>query len=216
MGRQEQVTSNPPGSEPGAPADPGAGRPGRGLGTWFRTRSRAARLVLTGTAAVTVALIAAIALSATSGGAPRPATPQRPAPAFTLAQLGHPGQQISLASYAGHPLIINFFASWCTPCREETPLIARYYRSAHGRVTIIGLDTSDSTAKGEAFVRQAGVRYPVASAPINTALAYQAPVLPVTFFLNARHRIVKAIYGKVTVAELNSGVAAMSAGPGQG
>jgi cytochrome c biogenesis protein CcmG, thiol:disulfide interchange protein DsbE len=172
--------------------------------------------VLTSTAAVTAVIVVLLMLSLTSGARPQPATPQRAAPAFTLAQLGRPGQRISLASYAGHPLIINFFASWCTPCRQETPLIARYYRSAHGRVTILGLDTNDSAAKGEAFARQAGVRYPVASAPISTALAYQAPVLPVTFFLNARHRIVKAIYGKVTVAELNSGVAAMSAAPGRG
>ncbi len=176
------------------------------------------RLVLTSTAALTAVIVALLALSATSGSPPKAAAaqPPRPAPAFSLAVLGHPGQHLSLASYSGHPLILNFFASWCAPCQRETPLIARYFRAAHGRVTILGIDSADSATKAEAFIRQAGVQYPVVSAPIATALSYQAPVLPVTFFLNSRHRIVRTIYGAVTRAELNSGVAMMTSASGRG
>ena len=219
MGKQEQMTSSTAGG--GADelaAGPASGRPDRGLRAWLRTRSRAARLVMTTTAALTAVVVALLALSATSGGTPKAAAaqPPRPAPAFSLAVLGHPGQHLSLASYTGHPLILNFFASWCAPCQRETPLIARFYRAAHGRVTILCIDSADSATKAEAFIRKAGVHYPVVSAPISTALSYQAPVLPVTFFLNGRHRIVRTIYGPVTQAELNSGVTMMTAANGRG
>ncbi len=219
MGKQEQMTSNTAsGGTDELTAGPGSERPDRGLRAWFRTRSRAGRLVLTSTAALTAIVVALLALSATSGGPPKAAAaqPPRPAPAFSLAVLGHPGQHLSLASYSGHPLILNFFASWCAPCQRETPLIASYYRAAHGRVTILGIDSADSATKAEAFIRKAGVQYPVVSAPITTALSYQAPVLPVTFFLDARHRIVRTIYGAVTRAELNSGVAMMTSVTGRG
>ena len=218
MGKQEQMTpSTASGSAEELAAGPASGRPDRGLRAWFASRSRAGRLVITSTAALTAVLVALLALSATSGGAPKVAAPPpRPAPAFSLPVLGHPGQHLSLAGYSGHPLIVNFFASWCAPCQRETPLIARFYQAAHGRVTILGIDSADSATKAEAFVRQAGVHYPVVSAPIATALSYQAPVLPVTFFLNGRHRIVRTIYGPVTQAELKSGVTMMTAASGRG
>ena len=227
MGNQEQMTPNTasgagPDTASGAEelaAGPVSGHRDRGLRAWLRTRSRAARLVMTSTAALTAVVVALLALSVTSGGgAPKASAgqPPRPAPAFSLAVLGHPGQHLSLASYSGRPLILNFFASWCAPCQRETPLIAQYYQAAHGRVTILGIDSADSATKAEAFIRKAGVHYPVVSAPIATALSYQAPVLPVTFFLDGRHRIVRTIYGAVTRAELNSGVAMMTAASGRG
>jgi len=225
MGKQEQMTPKAASPEPGreAPAAgggadqlQGGGRPDRGLGTWYRTRSRTARLVMIATTAVTALVVALLALGATSGGGPKAApAPARPAPSFSLGVLGHPGQHISLASYTGHPLIINFFASWCGPCQRETPLIAKFYQASHGRVIILGIDTNDAAAKAEPFIRKAGVKYQVVAAPIATALSYQAPVLPVTFFLNDRHKIVKTVYGAITTAELNSGVAAMSTKSGR-
>jgi cytochrome c biogenesis protein CcmG/thiol:disulfide interchange protein DsbE len=219
MGKQEQMTpSTAGGGADELAAGPASGRPDRGLRAWFATRSRAGRLVITSTAALTAVIVALLALSATSGGAPKAAAaqPPRPAPAFSLPVLGNPGQHLSLASYSGRPLIVNFFASWCAPCQRETPLIAKFYRAAHGRVTILGMDSADSAAKAEAFIRKAGVQYPVVSAPISTALSYNAPVLPVTFFLNGRHQIVRTIYGAVTQAELASGVATVTAASGRG
>ena len=221
MGNQEQMTSNTAGGGTdelaGGPDSP---RPDRGVRAWFRTRSRAARLVITSTAALTAVIVALLALSATSGGGtPKAATaqPPRPAPAFSLAVLGHAGQHLSLASYSGHPLILNFFASWCAPCQRETPLIAKYYRAAHGRVTILGIDSDDSATKA---LRRSSARRASATRwcprPITTALSYEVPALPATFFLDGRHRIVQTIYGAVTRAELNSGVAMMTAASGRG
>jgi cytochrome c biogenesis protein CcmG/thiol:disulfide interchange protein DsbE len=132
------------------------------------------------------------------------------APAFNLAALGNSGAQVSLAAYAGKPVIVNFFASWCGPCRKETPLMARYYTSAHGAVRVIGVDTNDSRTAALTFTRHYGVTYPVGSDPAaTTAGAFGVAGLPQTFFLNTRHKIVDRVYGAVTQAALAKGVKLM-------
>ena len=172
---------------------------------------RSTRLVV----AVSVAAAAAVALIVVGAtvGAGAPAAPHLGrAKNFNLGVLGHPGRQLSLQSMTGHPVIVNFFASWCEPCQKETPLIARFYREKQGHVAIIGVDVNDSASKAMAFVRKSGVTYPVAvdPMPMKTAIAYNLPGLPATFFLNARHIIVKRVYGPVTEAELASGARLMT------
>jgi cytochrome c biogenesis protein CcmG/thiol:disulfide interchange protein DsbE len=172
---------------------------------------RSTRLVVAASA-IAAAAVALIVVGATVGsGAPAPHSLGR-AKNFTLGVLGHPGRQLSLQSMAGHPVIVNFFASWCTPCQKETPLIARFYRAGQGRVSIIGVDVNDSAVKAKAFVRKSGVTYPVAvdPMPMRAAIAYNLPGLPATFFLNARHVIVKRVYGPVSEAELASGTRLMA------
>ena len=172
---------------------------------------RSTRLVVAASA-VAAAAVALIVIGATVGsGSPAPHSLGR-AKNFTLGVLGHPARQLSLQSMAGQPVIVNFFASWCTPCQKETPLIARFYRAGRGHVAIIGIDVNDSAAKAMAFVRKSGVTYPVAvdPMPMKAAIAYNLPGLPATFFLNARHVIVKRVYGAVTEAELASGARLMT------
>jgi cytochrome c biogenesis protein CcmG, thiol:disulfide interchange protein DsbE len=115
--------------------------------------------------------------------------------------------RISLASYSGKPLIINFFASWCAPCQQETPLLATFYRNEHGRVALVGLDENDVLAKALKFIRAKGVTYPVGWDPgVVAGSAYDVIALPQTFFLNAQHRIVYRVFGAVTTADLNTGI----------
>ena len=180
----------------------------------WRGRVRALRStrVVVAASAVAAAAVALIVVGATVGsGAPASHNLGR-AKNFTLGVLGHPGRQLSLQSMAGRPVIVNFFASWCQPCQKETPLIARFYRAGRGRVAIIGIDVNDSAAKATAFVRHSGVMYPVAvdPMPMKVAIAYNLPGLPATFFLNARHVIVKRVYGAVTEADLASGARLMT------
>jgi thiol-disulfide isomerase/thioredoxin len=177
-----------------------------------RIRALRGRRLAVAASAVAAAAVALIVIGATVGsGAPAPHNLGR-AKSFTLGMLGHPGRQLSLQSMAGRAVIINFFASWCTPCQKETPLIARFYRAGAGHVAIIGVDVNDSAAKAMAFVRKSGVTYPVAEdpMPMKAAIAYNLPGLPATFFLNARHLIVKRVYGPVTEAELADGARLMT------
>lgn len=158
-------------------------------------------------------------LNADGTGAIVPAG-QPAAPAFSFPELGHAGATVSLAGYAGKPLIVNFFASWCPPCKKETPMLARFYRTesrtvshaghgsaGHGSVPMVGLDENDSTANALAFARANGVTYPLAWDPgLIASSAYHVAAMPQTFFLDAGHRIVYHVIGQITAAELSKGI----------
>jgi cytochrome c biogenesis protein CcmG/thiol:disulfide interchange protein DsbE len=176
------------------------------------------RLRLTGviTAAVLLGIAAVTLLGAAGKPAPRGAQ-LRTARNFTLPALGHGGSQISLAAYAGRPVIINFFAPWCGPCQRETPLLASFYRAHQGRVVIIGIDSSDESGAARRFVASRNVTYPVAvdAFPAAVAASYGIINLPQTFVLNSKYQIVHRVSGGVTLRELTawtSGTA--SGGPG--
>jgi thiol-disulfide isomerase/thioredoxin len=163
-------------------------------------------------AAVVLAVIAVV--SATGGrGTARPGQPAA-AKNFSLGQLGHPGHVVSLAAFAGRPLIVNFFASWCPPCKRETPLLAKFYKNARGSVVIIGVDANDEAGPAQQFLQRAGVTYPIGFDPLpaSTTTSYGVYGLPQTFFLDARHRVVKHVFGALTLTELHAGVALMDRG----
>ena len=158
-------------------------------------------------AVVFTAMVIAISVTTGSGGA----ASIQAAPGFTLAALGEPGRQVSLSQYAGQPVIVNFWASWCEPCQQETPLLARWH-AQHGHVVLLGLDENDVTASALEFARAKGVTYPLAFDPdMSAASAYGVDALPQTFFLNARHQIVAHVVGAVTSATLATDLSLMSA-----
>jgi len=159
------------------------------------------------------ASLVAIALVASGSGAPAGAAADPAAPTFSLPVLGQSGQKISLSDYAGRPLIVNFFASWCEPCQKETPLLATFYRSEHGKVAIVGLDENDVLGSATSFTHKEGVSYPVGFDPgVTAASAYGVAGLPQTFFLDARHRIVDRVFGAVTLADIHRGIALATGG----
>jgi cytochrome c biogenesis protein CcmG/thiol:disulfide interchange protein DsbE len=160
--------------------------------------------------AVCAALVVAVIAIDSTAGHKTPAAAPQPAPSFTLPSLRDPVQQVSLSAYPGRPVILNFFASWCGPCQRETPLLARFYRTSRLNVVIIGVDADDKAAAARRFVIAKGVQFPVGfeSTPaIADAYGVSAIGIPETFFLDAKHRIVKRILGDVTMQSLTAGVA---------
>jgi cytochrome c biogenesis protein CcmG, thiol:disulfide interchange protein DsbE len=217
----EPVTGTPNGAEPDhaesdhaapGPADlPGPPRADRPRGLWPRGGKRPPTLLIVAVVVSVVLVGAIIAIDATSHRAASSAAP-KPAPAFTLPSLRDPGQQVSLSAYRGQPVIVNFFASWCSPCKKETPLLAGFYRSAHGKVAIIGVDADDSAPAARNFLTAYRVGYPVGfetTPAVADAYGVSGIGIPETFFLDGRHRIVKRIIGGVTMKELTTGVALM-------
>lgn len=118
-------------------------------GSLARTRALLATLVI----AIAVA-IAAIAFLITRAGPP-PSTTSFDPGAWSLPRLNGSGQ-MALASFRGRPLVLDFFASWCTTCNAELPAFVQTERRLGGRVAFAGVD-SEETGNGLAFANQAGV-----------------------------------------------------------
>ncbi|MGO8955828.1 MAG: TlpA family protein disulfide reductase [Streptosporangiaceae bacterium] len=176
-------------------------------------RRRRRWLAVTGGLALAALVVIALTFGGGLGGTAGQSQPPTAASGFSLPALGNSGGRVSLAAYAGRPVLINFFASWCGPCKRETPLLARFYREHHGRVLIIGIDSMDETAAALRFTRAAGLSYPV-GVDLNGAAAasYGIMALPQTFILNARHQIVRHIVGAVTPGELSASARSLASG----
>lgn len=122
-----------------------------------------------------------------------------PAPAFRLDRLDGPGK-ISLASYRGRPVIINFWASWCIPCKEEAPLLEAVWKQYRDRgLVVLGVDINDVRGEARRFARENGMSYPLAyDGPGKTTTAYGLTGVPETFFV--------ASNGKLVCERLQAGV----------
>jgi cytochrome c biogenesis protein CcmG, thiol:disulfide interchange protein DsbE len=114
------------------------------------------------------------------------------APAFSLRRLDGKGTT-SLASFRGKTVVLNFFASWCGPCKREAPDLESVWRRyrASGLV-VLGVDSGDAAGDARRFLHAHGVTYPTVFDP-NEKLArgpYALPGLPVTYVINPAGRIV--------------------------
>lgn len=118
-----------------------------------------------------------------------------PAPTFQLATLD--GRSVDLATFRGKPLVINFFATWCDPCREEMPLIKELAASgARGGYAVLGLAVEDGRAAVLQYLQEAAITFPVAldsSSAVKRAYRIFGP--PATFFIDAQGTIRDAVLG---------------------
>jgi peroxiredoxin len=116
----------------------------------------------------------------------------KPAPVFALQRLSGDGE-VSLKSFRGKTVVINFFASWCDPCKREAPVLERLWREDRGEgLVVLGVDANDSRGDGRHFVQAHRLTYPVVFDQ-NGHIAsdrYAVANLPVTYVLNRKGRIV--------------------------
>ena len=134
-----------------------------------------------------------------------------PAPDFTLSVLStSPGSAspttMHLASLKGKPIILNFWASWCDPCKHEAPLLEATWRVLQPQgVLLIGIDFQEAQSDAQTFLRTYSITYPnVADRSGSTALNYGIAGLPDTFFLNRQGIIVSKVVGELTEQSLQS------------
>jgi cytochrome c biogenesis protein CcmG, thiol:disulfide interchange protein DsbE len=149
----------------------------------------------------------------------------RPAPTFTLAVLdaglsppnltglvrqATTDGELDLTELRGTPIVLNFWASWCDPCRTEAPVLERgWARAAKDGVLFLGVDQQDNTDDALAFLERHRVTYlNVREAGKETSRSYGTTGLPETFFISAAGDVVGHEIGEVDDAELRRGVQA--------
>ncbi len=136
----------------------------------------------------------------------------KPAPDFTLALLGkQAGPALHLADLKGKLVVINFWASWCDPCKQEAPLLqAQWQRAKAQGVVFIGVDFQDGQSAALSFVQQNGLTYTNVVDPNgSTGINYGLTGVPETFFIDRHGVIVNTVRKELTAHVLQSGVAAL-------
>ncbi len=115
-----------------------------------------------------------------------------PAPIFSLARLDGRGR-LSLASLRGKTVVLNFWASWCNPCKREAPALEQIWRQYRGRgVVVLGVDSGDAASDARRFLAAHRITYPIVVDPdeLLAANRYALPGFPVTYVIDRAGRVV--------------------------
>jgi cytochrome c biogenesis protein CcmG/thiol:disulfide interchange protein DsbE len=130
-----------------------------------------------------------------------------PAPGFDLPLLDGEGR-VSLAALEGKPVVLNFWASWCEPCKDEAPLLQAASERYGGEVHFLGVDAQDFRADARRFVERYGVTYTNVHDGRGSSIGrFGVTGFPETWFVDAEGRIVERIQGPVTEETLAAGIA---------
>lgn len=118
-----------------------------------------------------------------------------PAPDLNVKDLN--GNELSLDAYKGKVVLLNFWATWCGPCRSEIPSLIRIQEAYKDRLQIIGMDVDeDDEEQLRAFVKSQGINYPVAITPLAVRFAYGGiAALPTMFIINQDNKVVQKHVG---------------------
>jgi cytochrome c biogenesis protein CcmG/thiol:disulfide interchange protein DsbE len=122
--------------------------------------------------------------------------------------------RLGLDELRGIPVVLNFWASWCPPCRSEAPLLERAWRSLRAQgVVMLGVNMQDLTGDARDFMREFRVSYPnVRDQSDGVAIDWGVAALPETFFIDARGRVVGHVIGAVSDSQLRAGISAARSG----
>jgi DsbE subfamily thiol:disulfide oxidoreductase len=153
----------------------------------------------------TVAAAALLALSAGSAAAAAPdykvipkleeMKDRTPAPDFTLSNLE--GKKVSLKDYRGKVVFLNFWASWCGPCRSEMPDMDKLYREFKGKgFEIVAVNVKDKQPDAVAFLKQTKVSYPIMLDPAGeVGLLYGAWGMPASYLIDRQGVVLARMWG---------------------
>lgn len=121
------------------------------------------------------------------------------------------GETVTLSDFKGKPLVINFWASWCPPCKEEMPYLQSAFDEHGEEITFLFIDLVDGSRetkeKGEEYINSQGFTFPIYFDSTGVASTnYGIRSIPTTFFINEAGEIVQTINGSMSQETLNSGL----------
>jgi cytochrome c biogenesis protein CcmG/thiol:disulfide interchange protein DsbE len=156
---------------------------------------------------VVLALLALLAYGLASNE-PEGEIAGEPAPELELPRLSGNGVE-SLADYRGRVVVLNFWASWCEPCREESPLLQRWHERLEGRgATVLGVDALDEIGHARAFIDEYGLTYPMLrDGDGSSREPFGILGFPETFVIDRDGRIAAVQRGPVTAEFMRERVA---------
>ena len=130
--------------------------------------------------------------------------PNRTAPAFALGDVRGGDRPVALGQRDGKPAVVNFFASWCVPCRKELPVLERAHRRQAGKVAFIGVAVDDARGAASGLLAEAGVTYPAGLDPDKAvAGSYRLRGMPTTVFVGSDGRVLGQVEGALSRASLD-------------
>jgi len=131
------------------------------------------------------------------------------APDFNLETLD--GSTVRLSDFRGTPVVLNFWASWCTPCRKEFPLLRASAKDAGGRYAVVGVSTEDIRSDARAFAKDEDANWPNGfDVDKGVAKSYGVIGKPQTFFIDADGRIVARVPSELTQATIDRQIAKLT------
>jgi thiol-disulfide isomerase/thioredoxin len=147
------------------------------------------------------ALVAALAGCAGLGQGDQveviPSDERTPAPAFRVDALNGAGE-VALADYAGTPVVLNFWASWCEPCQREMPALVELSKERKD-IQVVGLAVTDQPSKSRAFAREMGADFPLGVDRRGDTIAkFGGTGLPTTVFIDREGRVAGTAFGELT------------------
>jgi cytochrome c biogenesis protein CcmG/thiol:disulfide interchange protein DsbE len=125
------------------------------------------------------------------------------APDFTLSRLSG-GGDFSLSSTRGSVVVLNFWASWCDPCKDEAPVLNEIARRYDGRAEVIGVDTRDVEGLGRDFAKRYGLTFPLLHDDGSQYRRWGLTGLPETFVIDREGRVVHHFIQQLTGSELRA------------
>ena len=117
------------------------------------------------------------------------------APDLTVAALD--GSHLALSGFRGTPLVVNFWASWCVPCKQEAPILNAAARNYEGRVQFVGVDIQDTDSAARTYQADALSPYPVGPAIKGSYRDWGVTAPPETFFIDRQGLVVSKMVGPV-------------------
>lgn len=119
-----------------------------------------------------------------------------------------------LSAHKGTPILVNFWASWCPPCKQEMPVVQAGWTRWHTQVTFLGIDVWDTPADAAAFLKQYGATYANGDDPAgHIAIDYGLTGVPETFIIDASGRVVQHYIGPLDASALAALVTSVAAQP---